>query len=100
MRCDTCENKSMCKEREYLINFMHGEIADTFADNCSGYEQHEEPMTNEEWFCKLSTEEKARFLACEFTVACDDYAYSNNKETWHEKYWVAWLKEKHVNDDD
>ena len=59
-----------------------------------------EPMTNEEWFCKLSTEEKARFLACEFTVACDDYAYSNNKETWHEKYWVAWLKEKHVNDDD
>ena len=53
------------------------------------------PMTNEEWLCGLSTEEKARFLACEFTVACDDYAYSNNKETWHEKYWVAWLKQPH-----
>lgn len=53
------------------------------------------PPTNEQWFCSLSTEEKARFLACEFTVACDDYAYSNNKETWNENYWVGWLKEKH-----
>ena len=52
-------------------------------------------MTNEQWFCNLSTEEKARFLACEFTVACDDYAYSNNKETWNEKYWLEWLKEIH-----
>lgn len=53
------------------------------------------PLTHEEWFCKLSTEEKARFLACEFTIACDDYAYSNNKETWSEKYWLEWLKKEH-----
>lgn len=53
-------------------------------------------MTNEEWFCSLSTEEKAKVLACEFIVACDDYAYSNNKETWNEKYWVEWLKQPHT----
>ena len=53
------------------------------------------PPTNEQWFCSLPTEEKARVLACEFTVACDDYAYSNNKETWNEKYWYEWLKEIH-----
>ena len=52
-------------------------------------------QTNEEWFCSLSTEEKARFFACEFTVACDDYAYSHNKETWNEKYWLEWLKKEH-----
>ena len=63
--------------------------------NGNGYQPIKKEMTNEEWFCGLSTEEKARFLACEFTVACDDYAYSNNKETWNEKYWLKWLKEVH-----
>lgn len=62
---------------------------------CSRYVPKEHKLTNEEWFCVLSTEEKARFLACEFTVACDDYAYSNNKETWNEKYWLEWLKQPH-----
>ena len=52
-------------------------------------------VTNEEWFDSLTTEEKAKVLACEFIVACDDYAYSNNKETWNEKYWVEWLKQPH-----
>ena len=54
------------------------------------------PQTNEEWFDSLSTEEKAKVLACEFTVACDDYAYSNNKETWNERYWGKWLKQLHT----
>ena len=57
--------------------------------------EYQKPLTNEEWLCGLSTEEKARFFACEFTIACDDYAYFHNKETWNEKYWLEWLKEKH-----
>ena len=90
-----------CNGRGTVGYFHIDHFVDIECDRCHGSgEVSEVPMTNEEWFCKLSTEEKARFLACEFTVACDDYAYSNNKETWHEKYWVAWLKEKHVNDDD
>ena len=64
-------------------------------DLCHGTGEVE--LTNEEWFCSLSTEEKARFFACEFTIACDDYAYSHNKKTWNEKYWLEWLKE--VRDD-
>ena len=75
-----------------------------FVENCVDYGWQEcrkftpkpsEQMTNEEWFCSLPTEKKAKVLACEFVVACDDYAYSNNKETWNEKYWVEWLKQPH-----
>ena len=86
-----------CNGRGTVGYFHIDHFVDIECDRCHGSgEVSEVEMTNEEWFCGLSTEEKARFLACEFTVACDDYAYSNNKETWHEKYWAAWLKQPHT----
>jgi hypothetical protein len=39
-------------------------------------------MTNEEWFCQLSTEEKATFLAV-------------NKLNFDYQMWLEWLKEIH-----
>lgn len=40
------------------------------------------PMTNEEWFCGLSTEEKAEWII-----------YKGNLSTkWG---WVEWLKQEH-----
>lgn len=79
---------AMCSDTWcYWLENVAGGIA---ADALEPLEQN-----NEEWFCQLSTKEKARFFACEFTVACDDYAYSNNKETWNEKYWLEWLKKEH-----
>lgn len=40
------------------------------------------PMTNEEWFCNLSTEEKAEWII-----------YKGNLSTkWG---WVEWLKQEH-----
>ena len=42
-----------------------------------------EPMTNEEWFCSLSTTEKAEFLS---TMA---------KKAESISWWDDWLKEKH-----
>lgn len=102
------ENKGGCitcrKCEQVRINFYCGrkklsqkQLYNThgFCSNYEPKEQIEKPLTNEEWFCQLSTKAKARFLACEFTVACDDYAYSNNKETWNEKYWLEWLKKEH-----
>lgn len=85
-----------CMKQEFCIHekYCQRHIGQNF-DSCLLFSRNSKPMTNEEWFTNLSTEEKARFLACEFTVACDDYAYSNNKETWNEKYWLEWLKEKH-----
>lgn len=40
-------------------------------------------LTNEEWFCQLSTEEKARFFA------------SNKMLNFDYQMWIEWLKEKH-----
>ena len=41
------------------------------------------PMTNENWFISLPTEEKARFLA------------SNKMLNFDYQMWLEWLKEKH-----
>ena len=45
-------------------------------------------MTNEEWFCQLSTEEKAKVLRRR------TYGNSEDNETV-EQGWVNWLKAKH-----
>lgn len=90
MKCPICNGKGYVYNALGSFNEDCGHCQGTGKVRVEG-----EPLTNEEWFTNLSTEEKARFLACEFTVACDDYAYSNNKETWNEKYWLKWLKEKH-----
>lgn len=70
----------------------------TFCDGTGEYEPFDadieldkldsEPQTNEEWFCGLSTEEKAEFLC--------NVGFEN--ETIVRKFkseWVKWLKEKH-----
>lgn len=45
-------------------------------------ENRNTPMTNEEWFCGLSTEEKAEWII-----------YKGNLATkWG---WVEWLKQEH-----
>ena len=49
-----------------------------------------EPLTNEEWFCSLSTEEKAKVLC----NVVPELAYENDG-VWDEKKFVEWLKEKH-----
>ena len=52
-----------------------------------------EPLTNEEWFCGLSTEEKAKFLRKIYCDGRDDYVGE-----WYEQEeedFLQWLKEKH-----
>ena len=47
-----------------------------------------EPQTNEEWFCQLSTEEKAKVLRRK--------THGNDEENERiEQGWVNWLKAKH-----
>ena len=84
MKCSLCDGKG---------EYMHQCGGYRPCEHCNGTGKVD--ITNEDWFCSLSTEEKARFFACEFTIACDDYAYSGNKETWNEKYWLEWLKKEH-----
>lgn len=55
-----------------------------------------EPITNEEWFCGLSTEEKAEFIAtqCFWSYSA---GFRGKLETKYAsgEYWDKWLKEKH-----
>ena len=47
------------------------------------------PMTNEEWFCQLSTEEKAKWLEEKMTWAAQEQG------TFTAKGWAKWLKQPH-----
>ena len=50
-------------------------------------------MTNEEWLCNLSTEEKAKFLRQIYRDGRDDYVGEWYEQT--EADFVQWLKEIH-----
>lgn len=45
--------------------------------------------TNEEWFCQLSTEEKAKWLEDKMTWAAQEQG------TFTAKGWEMWLKQPH-----
>ena len=49
-----------------------------------------EPETNEEWFCQLSTEKKAKWLENKMTWAAQEQG------TFTAKGWELWLKQPHV----
>ena len=52
------------------------------------------PHTNEHWFCLLSTEEKAKWIATQCGNAVMESTYDVSKLR-KKRYWVEWLKEKH-----
>lgn len=73
-----------------------------FVEDCVDYGWQEckkftptpsEPMTNEQWFCSLSTEEKAKFLRKIYRDGRDDYVGEWYEQT--EADFVEWLKEIH-----
>ena len=69
--------------------------------------EYQKPLTNEEWFCSLPTEEKAKFL---FGIAymcsyCGNEAHSTKekKQQCHfgkcccqKQDWVKWLKQPYI----
>ena len=48
------------------------------------------PMTNENWFCSLSTNEKAKWLEEKMTWAAQEQG------TFTAKGWEKWLKKPHI----
>ena len=52
-------------------------------------------MTNEQWFCQLPTEEKAKVLSrhSQFMYNCGEKQAM--PKTMYEEDFVQWLKEKH-----
>ena len=83
MKCPTCES---CEYEQYCG-------ATEIMREC---ERHNKKVkqTNEEWFCELSTEEKARFLEMICYSAWGD-KNSRFKDMADYTDWMEWLKEKH-----
>ena len=52
------------------------------------------PMTNENWFISLQTEEKARWIATQCGNAVMESTYDVS-QLRKKRYWLDWLKEKH-----
>lgn len=81
MRCPRCGGTGHVRT---LINTKYGLAMDDLICNyCDGEGRYGE-LTNEEWFNKLSIEDKAKWLA------------ENQHDSWDAKNWERWLKEKHV----
>ena len=60
---------------------------------CNGTgEIKDEPLTNEEWFCSLSTEEKAKWIA-EEKMNRGYFIFPSMEEAIQDA--LEWLKEKH-----
>ena len=79
MKCKACNGKG------YFTGCIYESDEVGFVDKdyecavCHGTGQIEQ--THEEWFCSLSTEEKAKFLA------------SNKMLNFDYQMWLEWLKE-------
>jgi hypothetical protein len=53
-------------------------------------------MTNEEWFCGLSTEEKAKWLSNHSTFIYECGQKQNTPKVMYEEDWEWWLKQPHT----
>ena len=72
-----------CNGCEYKCSLSHIDIC-TLGSPCP--HQRSTPMTNEEWFCTIPTEEKAAVLDLKFNSTCRLFTYNEI---------VKWLKEIH-----
>ena len=79
IRCDDCKFQENCVDYGW--------------QDCKKFtSKPSEPMTNEEWFCNLSTEEKAKWIAEE--KMCRGYfIFPSMEEAIQDA--LEWLKEKH-----
>ena len=89
MKCPKCNGRG-------TVGYFHiDHFVDIECDRCHGSgEVSETDVTNEEWFCNLSTEEKARFLEMICYSAWGDIN-SRFKDMADYTDWIEWLKEKH-----
>ncbi len=90
MKCKYCEGTGKIKMPTFDDEMP---ILEEDCGKCHGTGEIE--VTNEEWFCSLSTEEKAKFLKnfnpcdkCPARKICDTVRNCENS-------FLKWLKEKH-----
>lgn len=79
-----------CKHCEHYVTDAYGDKVCAFDGDCENYVQ-----TNEEWFCSLSTEEKATFLAIQVRLGVEFYRTNDERYQNHD-WWVEWLKQPYT----
>ena len=79
MKCPKCNGSGW--DDEHMIKCLH----------CHG--SGEVVQTNEEWFCSLSTKEKAKWIAEEKMCRCY-FIFPSMEEAIQDA--LEWLKEKHT----
>ena len=88
----TCKWKVFCKQGETCVAHNGYDIW-----RCTAFKDKGVPMTNEEWFCGLSTEEKAEWLSKHFH--CGDCILEKpmcgGEYDGCKSAFVEWLKEIH-----
>lgn len=110
MKCKVCDGSGITKGYDAIL----GKFFDMKCFACDGSgevdhyeEEKEEPLTNEEWFCSLPTEEKAKYIAksmffydsqfgltmVEALRKSIEYEDGLNETIEHDV--VEWLKEPH-----
>ncbi len=57
------------------------------------YESYNEVLTNEQWFCKLSIEEKAKWIAYQIYYATKCDVHNEKRKDWSVTDWETWLKQ-------
>lgn len=89
-KCPKCKFYNICK----------GRLNET-VENCVRFKSVEQ--TNEEWFCQLSTEEKAEWITDKINTKLRmalhdaelyDGNVNENEYMENEDEWLEWLKEK------
>lgn len=89
MKCPNCDGKGV----------VHVRNIHAICGKCKGFgwidEPQKKPQTNEEWFCGLSTEEKAEFLVkIELSAMHPIKRGAIDMEKFIEEV-VEWLKQPH-----
>lgn len=92
MRCSDCKSRKYCDNAD-KVNYCAGYIFD---------DSKPQEQTNEEWFCGLSTEEKADLMSR--MVGCSNCPIPKDGRScmgtysgcWHEI--IKWLKQPHTNE--
>ena len=91
MKCPICDGEGYVYEHiTYQGQIEPSEITREICYKCNGTGNVDEPMTNEEWFCGLSTKKKAKWFT-------ENASFINaiNQSNDPNKEWNKWLKEVH-----
>lgn len=93
MKCKACNGKGYCTECIYESDEIGFVDKNYECAVCHGTGQI--TQTNEEWFCGLSTEEKAEWLSNRDEFIYDCGQKGTTPKIMDKDEWEKWLKEIH-----